>query len=52
MDPNPIKAALSELERAVDRARDVRYQIECEFFQRRSVGGFEEPELALPGRVI
>jgi hypothetical protein len=49
MDPIPIRAALSDLERALDSARDARYQIECERTNRRSVGGFEEPELALPG---
>jgi hypothetical protein len=49
MDPIPIKAALSELERALGSARDARYQIECERANRRPVGGFEEPELALPG---
>jgi hypothetical protein len=49
MDPIPIKAALSELERALDSARDARYQIECEYTNNRSIGGFEEPELALPG---
>jgi hypothetical protein len=49
MDPIPIKAALSELERALDSARDARYQIECDRANRRSIGGFEEPELALPG---
>jgi hypothetical protein len=49
MDPIPIKAALSELERALDSARAARYQIECERANRRHIGGFEEPELALPG---
>jgi hypothetical protein len=43
MNPNPIKAALSELERALDSARDVLYQIECEQF-REPVGSFGEPE--------
>jgi hypothetical protein len=49
MGPIPIKAALSELERALDSARDARYQIERERTGRGSIGGFEEPELALPG---
>jgi hypothetical protein len=49
MDPSPIKAALSELERALDNARRARYQIECERTDRRHIGGFEEPALALPG---
>lgn len=49
MNQIPIKAALSELERALDSARDARYQIECARANRRSIGGFEEPELALPG---
>lgn len=49
MDPTPIKAALSELERALDSARDAKYQIECEQAERRHPGGgFEEPELAFP----
>lgn len=48
MDPTPIKAALSELERALDSARDARHQIECEHTGSRSIGGFEEPRLALP----
>ena len=49
MDSIPIKAALSELERASDTAREALSQIEREHFHRRSsIGGFEEPELALP----
>jgi len=49
MDPAPIKAALSELERSLASARDARYQIECEQgnFEHRG-GGFEDPEVALP----
>jgi hypothetical protein len=49
MDPIPIKAALSELERLLDSARDARYQIECARTNTRFIGGFAAPELALPG---
>jgi hypothetical protein len=50
MDPTPIKAALSDLERSLESAREARYQIECEHAKRsRSGGGFEDPEAALPG---
>ena len=50
MDLNPIKAAPSELERSLKFASEARYQIECEDPHRSDLGGgFEAPELALPG---
>ena len=48
MDTSPIKAALNDLERDLESARDARYQIECEKAGRPPKGGWEEPEAALP----
>jgi hypothetical protein len=48
MDTSPIKSALTELEQDLERARDARYQIECEKAHRRHQGGWEEPDLVLP----
>jgi len=49
MDTSPIKSALSDLEQELERARDARYQIECEKARRRHKGGgWEVPELVLP----
>jgi hypothetical protein len=48
VDTSPIKAALSDLERDLESARDARYQIECEKGGRPPKGGWEEPEAALP----
>jgi hypothetical protein len=48
MDTSPIRAALSDLERDLESARDARYQIACEKAGRPPKGGYEEPEAALP----
>jgi hypothetical protein len=48
MDIFPLKAALSDLERDMETARDAKYQIECEEAHGRSTGGWEEPAAVLP----
>src|SRR5579872_6247608 len=48
MDITPLKSALTDLERDLENARDVRYQIECEEAGRQAKGGWEEPAEVLP----
>jgi len=48
MDTSPLKMALSDLERDLERAREARYQIECEEAGRTAKGGWEEPAAVLP----
>jgi hypothetical protein len=48
METTNLKAALSELERDLESARDARHQIECEEAGRPAKGGWEEPAAVLP----
>jgi hypothetical protein len=48
MNTSPLRAALSDLERDLESAREARYQIECEEAGRTAKGGWDEPAAVLP----
>jgi hypothetical protein len=48
MDSTVVRSALGEIEREMDKARDVKSQLEAETFGYGHSGGWEEPEAVLP----